>query len=390
MREQLQAIDKLVFKCQWEEVTLFTVGQLFHDGSINFAIHREKMGSLKKMVQAEFGEMIVEETENSISLRMKANSAICESLMIKIGELGEQSKEGEGWKETLFMGCRIKVPNRKDWVDLFNCPHPAAPGGKLDFRDFFSEEEKSFNYLHPHCAVKPIQRWKHIDSVETFVEMTRHFKEPFILEDTKILSCSREQFANWFTRQRVPILGYFESGGHDYQEPSAVWRQFSDKSLKINVVNTQMDMALVEEICPPGILAAHRARMNRFDPDNLFTWVFTIAPTWTHFHYDLHVDEEDNTEDPRNMGGYMKVLEGEKVWWCIPYSSYRDCVLSKGLDADSLAKKGIIDLLTLTDDALYGHIYAGYIRDGDLLYFPPTCLHAVTTQRNTFGFGGWL
>lgn len=225
--------------------------------------------------------------------------------------------------------------------------------------------------------VRPLPR-KIATSVQSLIAVVDENPEiPFIVHQTDILACDQSQFQTLIDHQKELIYGYSSSTTWEWNDLTAeqVYRDWRNKSLAINIVDSPLD-------CKEGILPEEwqsYAKQKLGEQYSLgLCWVFTNAPKVTHFH-----------TDPKFAGGFMRLLQGEKIWWMVAPKDF-EYLVTKGHTVQSLAKLNLVDMLQLEDNYLFGKIFVDTIRGGDLLWFPINTLHKVLTTEDSLGFGGYL
>ena len=272
-------------------------------------------------------------------------------------------------KKTLFLGHNMYIPN--NWKKVL----------EITYKDWKMYPNEFSEFIDPkYCssAFKNIQELN-IDNFKELVTAVENLKEPFILRKTKFLDYNFDNFEKLINKQKE-IYGYKSSITWDFNTINGtdIWNSFKNNTLKINIVDspTIIDDDDVQVLDPEWKDYAR----NKLKENNHFalTWILTNSPKITHFH-----------TDPEFAGGYMKLLEGEKIWWCIKGEDL-DYLVSKGNSFESLRELPLFEILKLENFYLWGKIFVNRLEDGDFLWFPLRCLHKVTTLRNSYGFGGYL
>jgi len=153
---------------------------------------------------------------------------------------------------------------------------------------------------------------------------------PFILRQPNFLECLDLEFSERIIREEK-IFGYMSS--LDWKEETFsgkdLWNIFQRGILDINIVDSP-----ATEWLPLNIKEYFEQKLGENSQYGL-TWILTQAPKITHFH-----------TDPEYAGRYMKLLKGEKIWWCIIHSDW-EYLESKGHSYDSLRELDLTQILSL-------------------------------------------
>jgi hypothetical protein len=232
------------------------------------------------------------------------------------------------------------------------------------------------NYIHSKYLSPPCQTIASEPGTDTaqLLEKIRNSTTPFIARNSALLACDTPTYQS-VIHTEPEIFGYTSSITWDHSATSgaAVWQAYLAGTLSINIVDspvtntTSLNTDLLDCITDDGWLKEHA-----------ICWTLANAPKTTAFHV-----------DPDYAGGYMKLLEGEKIWWCIVEEDWK-YLETRGHSLDSFKGRGFLDMLTLEDYYLWGKIRVGILRGDDLIWFPKRCLHAVITTRDSCGFSGYL
>lgn len=209
------------------------------------------------------------------------------------------------------------------------------------------------------------------------VENGEQIKRPFIIRETNLLECSPERFEDLAREQQTLLKAYSSSLSWDFAQLRvadviASWRK---NNLNENIVDAPID---AQEMLMPLPMQTYLKEKLKDNYHYALCWIFTTAPKVTHFH-----------TDPTYAGGYMKLLEGEKIWWLVAPDDYQYLV-ERGHTVESLAQLEFSEIIALENGYLVGRIYADILRKGDLLWFPINTLHKVITTKSSFGFGGYF
>lgn len=268
--------------------------------------------------------------------------------------------------KTLMLGHLVYCPNK--WEKILAVHYENWTEYPIQFQ----------NYILPKFLASPFKEIECI-TVENFDQLRKLVETkntPFIIKKTNFLDCSLEQFEKLINNQQNNIFGYGSSITWNVQESNAktVWDKFLSKNLEFNIVDSPTDDKSIVPLDWNTYVENKLGEKYNY----ALTWIMTNKPKITHFHI-----------DPDYAGGYMKLLEGEKIWWCIAPNDYH-YLLDKGHSVSTLAELEIHKLMQLEKSYLFGKIHIDTITDGDLLWFPIDTLHKVITTRDSYGFGGYL
>jgi hypothetical protein len=225
-------------------------------------------------------------------------------------------------------------------------------------------------------TVECVTRSIPIHTADNFVQLkrlTENMTIPFIIRNSEFLKCSRKEFSR-LIKNETAIRGY---DINDYNNTiinsgSDTWNLFKRKLLPCNIFDSPMsDTSLL----PPEW---YEYSCQKIIGDNVLSWVLTNSPKITNFHV-----------DPPYGGGLMKIITGEKIWWCVTPLDLK-YILDHGTTLEELSKMKMCQITQLHNNYLFGKIYTGIINDGDIIWFPINCLHRVITTKDTYGFGGYL
>lgn len=277
-----------------------------------------------------------------------------------------QKKDFYPLSKELMLGHFVYVPN--NWEKIL----------AIHYDNWKEYPEKFRNYVDAKflgSPFQPIPRYTitHFSQLKELVEKST---VPFILDKTPFLSVDQDFYQQLINNQKSGIYGYHSSISWSHSEEPAkkVWSDFLSGQLKYNVVDSPVD----DKSWLPNYWNEY-TRKKLGDSYHLsLCWVMTNSPQVTHFH-----------TDPEYAGGYMKLLSGEKIWWCIAPAEYQ-YLCSKGHSVASMAKLSIHQLMQLEDNYLFGKIYLGVITNKDFFWFPTNTLHKVITTKDSYGFGGYI
>lgn len=266
-------------------------------------------------------------------------------------------------RETLFLGHRIYIFN--DWNKILT----------IEYGDWQQIPDDKHNYIDQKFLQNPFQHVHKLDC-KTFSELkaciqfenfTRKFISPFIVNNTDILQIDQQKFISEI-KQEQEIFGYVPGTDFDYQTypGDKIWDDYSKNKLQINIVDSPV---------------TNQTILKDLQTDNKkysLCWILTCAPKITYFH-----------TDPDYGGGYMKLLEGNKIWWLVLKQDF-EYLQKCGHEYKIMEKMNFIEILALENWYLWGKIYVAQIRKNDLIWFPERCFHRVITLESSFGFGGYI
>ena len=271
----------------------------------------------------------------------------------------------------VFLGHRLFIPN--DPRTILTLTYDDWETYPSDMKDYIIPK-----YLN--SPVKSIPEYSdnnsnHNDPFQEFANLSLSSKAPFILKNTPLLNITEDRFKDLLL-QESEVMGYVPGNSGDKQEYSGqeIWNQYQSGKLMINIVDAP---TMIRDWLGRDWLNVIDERLGPNDKFGL-TWILTIAPKVTHFH-----------TDPPYAGGFMKLLNGSKIWWCVVSEDLK-YLSDRGHTLDEIEEMSLIDILFLEDDYLWGKIYVGEIRSGDLIWFPQDCLHKVITIESSLGLGGYI
>lgn len=216
-----------------------------------------------------------------------------------------------------------------------------------------------------------------VSNIQDLIDCVESFSTPFIIRNTDLLNCSFQDFSKLADQQTTLLKGYSSSLTWDFAELSArdVLEKWQSGTLAENIVDAPVDAQ--ESVMPKEMQIYLKEKLGE-KYTHALCWIFTVAPKVTHFH-----------TDPIYAGGWMKLLEGEKIWWLVAPKDYHYLV-ERGHSVESMAKLEFSEMLELENGYLQDKIYSDIIRAGDLLWFPIYTLHKVITTKSSYGFGGYF
>ena len=270
-------------------------------------------------------------------------------------------------RKDLMLGHTVYYPN--NWQAVLAINYDAWYEYPINFR----------NYIIPKfldSPFKPIKKYHGIDKFSRLKNLVETNNEPFILCDTTLLTVTQEKYQEFINCQHRKIYGYKSSITWDQVENNAkdVWEKFLSNQLDFNIVDSPIDYKYIL----PAEWREYSWKKLTDNYDFAITWIMTNNPKITHFHI-----------DPEYAGGFMKLLAGEKIWWCVSANDYQ-YLLKRGYTIASMAQLEMHELLKLENCYLFGKIYVSYLSDNDFIWFPINTLHKVITTKNSYGFGGYL
>ena len=269
-------------------------------------------------------------------------------------------------EKTLFLGHTIYVPNKIERI--LKTVYGNWNEYPDEFKHYISEK-----YLR--SPVKQIETFE-INNFDNLTKTIENMNSPFIVKNFKLLTDDTEKFKNLIINQKAPIFGYYQDIDRVIDEYPAkdIFEQFISNQLKLNIVDSPVEN---KSILPQEWKTYIDNKLGE-NNDYSLTWILTNSPKITHFHTDPHFG-----------GGFMKLIEGEKIWWCVNPVDFK-FLTDQGHTVDELSKMNVNEIIRLDHNYLFGKLYVGKIADGDLIWFPINCLHKVITTKSSYGFGGYL
>lgn len=261
---------------------------------------------------------------------------------------------------------------------------PAAAGHLLQlvYGEWNSYPPEYSHYINAKFLTPPCNRIQEETGIDLSQLMARvqDSTAPFILRNTPVLQCDPEQYQA-LIQGEPEIFGYsssitWDTAAHSGRE---VWESYLAGTLAINIVDSAVTHPLHRDL----VEAAAAARINtppeteQWLRKHTICWTLANAPKTTAFHI-----------DPDYAGGYMKLLDGEKIWWCVLAQDWQ-YLEARGHTLESFKQRDFRSLLELEDYYLWGKIRVGIVRGGDLIWFPKRCLHSVITTKDSCGFSGY-
>lgn len=238
--------------------------------------------------------------------------------------------------------------------------------------------------FHGH-AVKAIPELS-TSSFEDFFAAKSKSRTPLILRQTPLLATSEQRYREALKKQKRNIFGYTSSIIWDKNEAPAeeVYDLFLARKLPYNVVDAAVDDV---SFLPEQWRQVASKQLGKDGDDGVLCWVLTNAPCVSHWHTDPEYNDPEKHSG--NPGGWMKLNEGRKIWWTLPKEDFAE-LQARGHTVESVAKLSLSELLKLEHGFAWGKVLIGEIYGGDLLWFPPGCLHKVVTLEHSWGWGGYL
>ena len=266
----------------------------------------------------------------------------------------------------LFLGHTVYVPHQ--WEKIL----------AIHYENWREYPTEFINYIVPKFLEPPYKSIPkfHINNFDDLKKIVEDSKSPVILKKTDLLSCDVINYESIIRSQRSNVYGYQSSITWEKTEKPApkVWKDYLGNKLDFNIVDSPIDNKFI--LSENWTKYAKQKLGTQFE--FALTWVMTNAPKVTHFHI-----------DPEYAGGFMKLLFGEKIWWCVAPDDYQ-YLIEKGHTIESMAQLQLHEMLQLENCYLFGKIFVDVISEGDLIWFPIKTLHKVITTKNSYGFGGYL
>ena len=209
---------------------------------------------------------------------------------------------------------------------------------------------------------------------------------PMIVRNTPLLHSSEERYREALAAQKRPIFGYSSTISWDKHQANAdeIYTMFMAHQLPYNIVDAPVDDL---SVLPADWLEVATKELGKETAEGALCWVMTNAPNLSHWHTDPEYN--DPAFFSGNPGGWMKLIIGRKIWWALPKEHF-SFLESKGHTVESVAKLTLSEMLQLENCYCWGKILVGEIGPGDMLWFPPGCLHKVVTLEHSKGWGGYI
>lgn len=276
------------------------------------------------------------------------------------------------FKQEIILGHNVYIPNK--WEKIL----------QEEYGDWEEIPEEYMNFIDSKFCESPnsnIITFYDINRCEDLFRLIDKSSEPIIIKHTDLLNIQDNEYSRSLEYE-TEIFGYVSSTDWNYETYTGkeIWGLYENRRLNINIVDSPVYVSQRNSILP----SIWQNRALDLFPDKLhysLTWVLTNSHKITHFH----IDPEYGT------GGFMKLLEGQKIWWCVLAKDI-EYLLSLNADytIDTFKKMSFYEIVTFEDYYLWGRIRVGCIKSGDILWFPKGCLHKVITLKDSFGFGGYI
>jgi len=356
--------EELLFHCEKYNIIIWPVNEnllgavkyqtiIPKDNITQFGMYDVDKNQLINSFQITDRQTIMSLKENCIYLTNLKNKTLG-SIKISFFELNDLFS----LQKSLFLGHTIYLPNE------FQKICDSVPKSI----DIFSTD-----FPGPFC--KPIPKYN-ITNFEELTNLIDNLKVPIIINKCHFLSCSENDYHQFILNQSRKIYGYRSSITWEkiVENAETAWKLFLDNKLDFNIVDSPIDdKSILDD------------KWKKYAIDKLgdnydfsLTWILTNAPKVTHFHV-----------DPEYAGGYMKLLRGEKIWWCVAPADL-SYLIEKGYTIEKISEMTISQIIQLENYYLWGKIFTDKITDGDFIWFPINCLHKVITVKSSYGFGGYI
>lgn len=338
-----------------EEDIVLNIDYYHDDGCLALHLSNNENDIVDLVFYQELDTVIDSQQNDATKLEYPSNDGYC----YKKEEFYPLSKK-------IFLGHTVYIPNQ--WEKILAVHYENWRKYPLEFQNYIIPK-----FLDPPFKLIPRI---HVDNFDDLRKIVQHTQVPVILPETKLLSCSDSQYERIVESQTSNIYGYKSSITWNKTEESAlsVWQKYLENKLDFNIVDSPIDN---KSILSPEWTKYAREKLSDMFEFSL-TWVLTNCPKVTHFHV-----------DPEYAGGFMKLLVGEKIWWCVTPVDYQ-YMLERGHTVESMALLKFHEIIELENCYLFGKIYVDIIKDGDLIWFPINTLHKVITTKHSHGFGGYL
>lgn len=223
---------------------------------------------------------------------------------------------------------------------------------------------------HPSHREPPLQPVPVCRPAGGKVDLARPFiyrNFPWLPADPRLFEALLCREKEVYGYNRSPVDNSPEWGDQTFSG-AAVWRQFLDRNLKINIVDSECsEKGPLLEGWRSGILGVPWS----------VGWVLTLAPKRTYFHV-----------DPPCGDCFLYLCKGRKIWLFIPPAALAEVESRHGFEI--VNRLPLPELLLLDDAFLWGKMLIGEIGDGDFIFFPENWPHYVRTLEHSFGYGGYF
>lgn len=363
----LDLIENILSHCEKHEITVwldYSTYYLVMNNPIGITSHEINFG-IDHIDKNRFISTFENKIDSKISLYHLSNNKITLCNGTTIVDILMYNKIDSYYQQIDYIGEKIYAPlvrklfiGHSIWVSHRWISNPI----NLVTREFSIEFSKSIP--RHYC-----------ETFESIRKLIENSCIPVIIE-TSYLDLEQSDYEKLIDNQKRNIYGYQSSITWKQSESDAIttWKNYKQRKLDFNIVDSPID----DKTVLPNEWNTYVKDKLGNNYDFALTWIMTIKPKITHFH-----------TDPEYAGGYMKLLSGEKIWWCICPIDYQYLV-DRGHSIDTMAKLNFNEVLQLENNYLIGRIYMDIIRDGDLIWFPINTLHKVITTKDSYGFGGYL
>ncbi len=214
-----------------------------------------------------------------------------------------------------------------------------------------------------------------IDTFSDLVYEVETRKKPFIVRNFHLINLDWVQFSNSLN-QEPEVFGYYETTKWDtiYSNGNEVLDLFLKEELKMNIVDAPVT---VNNFLSPEWSKYADQKLGE-NSNYSATYILTNKNKLTLYH-----------TDPPYAGGYMYLKEGYKTWYCINPDDWNH-IQSHSISRDDLINLSDDDIERLSNNYLTNKICKNYLSSNDFIWFPIDTLHKVTTEKNSWGIGGYL
>jgi len=263
--------------------------------------------------------------------------------------------------------------------------------------------------------ILPVAEYVGVHTVSEFLRLRdQHVVSdtPFVLRDTQLWQLSDPNCYERLLTGQVSKATTF-STTPEMQCSSAllseVFVQFQAGVLTTKVLDTPVEAYV--DIMPTEWLQETTKTLGEADvPSNALSWHIVSSGT-SRWHMDAVNDDHvrANADLPSHKpGGWVKLIGGSKNFWFLPRTTWQHLV-HEGTSPLSDAVREIRhtldhintpyiptlpntlgEMLQAEPNILWGHLQVAHVTDGDLVWFPQSCLHKVSTRHKSHGFGGYI
>ena len=265
-------------------------------------------------------------------------------------------------------------------------------------------------------SIRPVEEYVGVHTVSEFLQLREQHvasDTPFILRDTRLWDLPAGVcYESLLACQESKVVTYaptLESICSDMclQE---VFHQFLAGVLQTKVLDTPVH-AFAQLMSTEWLEAAMSILGAEDVPSNALSW-HIVASGISQWHADAVNDDHVRANaglHSRKPGGWLKLYGGNKNIWFLPRTTWKR-LLDEGTSPVSDTMRDIVvewtdltaqhmattltntlgEMLHAEPDLLWGKLQVASVNACDLVWFPQSCLHKVSTIDKSYGFGGYI